>query len=169
MDAAIKLGTQRADIGVMGQSSQVGTKVGLLICIALLTTVRCQGQKVSEVTTVRMDTDAAHKMVRVPCQINGGRYRYTCLIDSGATNTIISDRIVRADRKITEISTGGGVVRVGQREVVLTIADKLELKSKASIQSMMPEGIDILLGEDILRQFKFVIFDYENQQVEFQK
>lgn len=142
---------------------------GLLGYIALSMTLPCYAQKVSEVTKVRMEADPGREMVGVPCQINGARHRYTCVIDSGATNTVISDRIVKAEGLIIEISTGSGVVRVHQREVSLMIADELELKSKAYVQSRMPQGIDILLGEDVLRQFKFVILDYENQQVEFRK
>jgi len=33
---------------------------------------------------------------------------------------------------------------------------------------MMLQGVDILVGQDVLREFRFVIFDYEARQVEFQ-
>jgi len=120
-------------------------------------------------TAVRMASDPDHKMVGVPCQVKGNRHRYICLIDSGATYTIVSDRVVKAEGPVIEMSTGNGAVRVHQREVSLTIADGLELKAKALIQSSMLQGVDILVGQDVLRQFKSVIFDYENGQVEFQK
>jgi hypothetical protein len=75
--------------------------------------------------------------------------------------------VVKAQGPLIEMSTGNGVVRVHQREVDLTIADSLQLKTKALIQSMMLQGVDILVGQDVLRQFRSVIFDYENAQVEF--
>jgi hypothetical protein len=108
-------------------------------------------------------------MVGVPCQVNGDRRQYICLIDSGATNTIVSDRVVKAEGPVIEMSTGSGVVRVHQREVDLTLADGLQLKAKALVQSMMLQGVDILVGQDVLRQFRSIIFDYENGQVEFRR
>jgi hypothetical protein len=59
-------------------------------------------------------------------------------------------------------------VHVHQREVSLTIADGLNLKSKAFVQSTMLRGVDILVGQDVLRQFRSVIFNYETREVEFQ-
>jgi hypothetical protein len=126
-------------------------------------------QKINKVTAVRMEDDPDHKMVGVSCRINAGRRRYVCVIDSGATNTIISDRVLKAEGPLGEMTTGNGVVRVHVREVSLTIADGLNLKSKAFVQSMMLPGVDILVGQDVLRQFRSVIFNYETRQVEFQQ
>lgn len=67
------------------------------------------------------------------------------------------------------MTTGNGAVRVHQREVSLTLAKGLDVKSKALVQSRMVEGVDILVGQDVLRQFKYVTFDYENRKVEFQR
>jgi hypothetical protein len=33
----------------------------------------------------------------------------------------------------------------------------------------MPQDVDILLGQDVLRQFRSVVFDYDKQQVEFHR
>jgi len=33
----------------------------------------------------------------------------------------------------------------------------------------MLQGVDILVGQDVLRQFRSIIFDYENGQVEFRR
>ena len=49
------------------------------------------------------------------------------------------------------------------------MADGLELKSKAFVQPMMLQGLDILVGQDVLRQFRSVILDYETRKVEFQQ
>jgi gag-polyprotein putative aspartyl protease len=142
--------------------------LGIAMCLALLAAPPSPAQKLSRLTTVRMEEDNDHKMVGVPCQVNGGRHRYVCVIDSGATNTIISDRLVKAEGPVIEMTTGNGTVRVHQRELSLTLADGLELKTKALVQSMMLTGVDILVGQDVLRQFRFVIFDFEGRQVEFQ-
>jgi hypothetical protein len=144
-------------------------KILLVISIALLAIRSGQTQAASIVTTVRMEADPDHKMVGVLCRVNGTEHSYICVIDSGATNTIISDRVLTGEGPTIDMTTGNGVVRVRQRVVSLTIAGGLRLKSKAYVQSAMPEGVDILVGQDVLRQFQFVIFDYENRQVEFQR
>jgi hypothetical protein len=123
--------------------------------------------KMNEVTVVRME-DFKNKMVAVSCQINGAGHRYLCVIDSGATYTVISDRVLKADGTLVQLVTANGSIRVYQREVSLTIANGLDLKSEALVQpNMMPQGVDILVGQDVLRQFRFVVFDYEKQQVKF--
>jgi hypothetical protein len=147
------------------------TRLGILlelVGLVLLASQTSPAQQISKVTAVRMEDDPYHQMVGVTCRVNGSRRRYVCVIDSGATNTIVSDRVLKAEGPLIEMTTGNGVVRVHQREVSLTIADGLELKAKALVQSMMLQGVDILVGQDVLRQFRFVIFDYEARQVEFQ-
>jgi hypothetical protein len=117
-----------------------------------------------------MEYGATRSMVAVSCQVNGAPHRYTCVIDSGATYTIISDKVVKAEGALIDVTTANGVIHVHQREVSLTIADGLQLKSKAFVQSNMnPQDVDILLGQDVLRQFRSVIFNYEKQQVEFHR
>ncbi len=122
-----------------------------------------------EATAIRMETPDGG-MVAVSCKINGIARWYRCVIDSGATHTVISDRVLKAEGPIVDLATGNGVIHVHQREVSLTIGDNLELKSKAFIEpNMVPQDIDILVGQDVLRQFRSVIFDYDKQQVEFHR
>jgi len=116
-----------------------------------------------------MAIELEHGVVGIPCQIDSVKRSYTCLIDSGATYTVVSDRVVKAEGPVIEMTTGNGAVRVHQREVSLTLAKGLDVKSKALVQSRMVEGVDILVGQDVLRQFKYVTFDYENRKVEFQR
>jgi hypothetical protein len=140
-----------------------------LACLMLLTTPPSHAQKTSVVTTVRMSTGPGRAMVGVPCKINGEQRRYICVIDSGATYTVVSGRVIKAEGPVIEMTTGNGVVRVHQREVLLTIAEDLEFRPKVLVQERMMEGVDILLGEDVLRQFRYITFDYENRKVEFQR
>lgn len=129
---------------------------------------RCQNNSV--VTSVEMAIEVHQEMVGIPCQINGVKRWYICVIDSGATHTVVSDRVVKAKGPVIEMTTGNGAVRVQQRDVSLRLANGLEVKSKALVQkNRMPEGVDILVGQDVLRQFKYVTFDYENGKVEFQR
>lgn len=166
------MSTDNFGFGIRGQESKLTARewagLCLLVSAALLTPPGSQGQRTS-IVTVRMVAEPGHEMVGVPCQVNGRPRQYICVIDSGATYTVVSDRVVKAEGPTIEMSTGNGVVRVHQREVWLTIAAGLKLKSKALVQSRMLEGVDILVGQDVLRQFKYVMFDYENQKVEFQR
>ncbi len=128
-----------------------------------------RAHKIKEATAVRME-HADRSMVTVRCKINGVVRPYMCVIDSGATYTVISDRVLKAEGPLVEVTTGNGVIHVHQRDVSLTIGDALELKSKAFIETeMMPQNVDVLVGQDVLRQFRSVIFDYDKQQVEFHR
>ncbi len=125
--------------------------------------------KTDQPTAVKMEYPN-HNMVAVRCQINGSERRYVCVIDSGASHTVISDRVLKAAGPLVEINTAAGAIHGHQREVSLKIADGLELKSKAVVESNpMPQDVDILLGQDVLRQFHSVVFDYRNRTVEFHR
>ena len=89
-----------------------------------------RSHKESKVTAVRMES-FKHQMVAVNCQINGAGPWYVCVIDSGATYTVIADRVLKAEGPLVDLTTANGVIRVHQRKVSLTIADGLELKSQA--------------------------------------
>lgn len=118
-----------------------------------------------------MERDLNHWMIGVRCQIkdDSGK-RHLCVIDSGASHTIISDKVVKAEGPLIDITTGNGVVQGHARHVGFTIDGRLQLDSLALIQSnMTPPDIEILLGEDVLRQFRSVTFDYEKQEVDFHR
>lgn len=152
-----------------GSKRSVRQGLGVAASLVLITALTTHAQKINKVTAVHMQDDPDHKMVGVQCQVNAGRRRYTCVIDSGATNTIVSDRILKAEGPLISMTTGNGIVYVHQRKVSLRIADGLELESKAFVQSMKLDGIDVLVGQDVLRQFHCVTFDYETRQVEFER
>jgi len=120
------------------------------------------------VTAVRMQSDAKHSMIAVSCQINGVGRDHACVIDSGATHTIISDKVLKPKGPLIEVTTTYGVIQVHQQDVSLRLANGLELKSRALVQPRMsPDDIEILIGQDVLRQFRTVILNYEKQTVEF--
>ena len=147
-----------------------GAKCGPLIFAVLFfnsTVGAKRPHRMHEVNAVEME-HPEENLVAVSCQINGAGRRYVCVIDSGATCTVISDTVLKAEGTLVNLNTAAGVIHAHQREVSLKIADGLELKLKAVVESnAMPRDVDILVGQDVLRQFRSVVFDYEKQQVEF--
>ena len=146
----------------------------LAVCIGLalafISPMPAPAHEPQSVTSVAMQDDPAHLMITVSCQIGGAGPVYRCVIDSGATHTMISEKLLKPKGPVIDVTTGNGVIRVHQQEVSLTIAGALKLKSQAFVQSTnMPEGVDVLLGQDVLRQFRSVIFDYDKHQVEFRR
>lgn len=130
-----------------------------------------QPRRVPDVVSVPMHLDTDHWMVGISCQISGGSGKsHVCVIDSGASHTVISDKVLKAEGPTIEVTTGNGVVQAHARHVRLTIAQGLELDSLALVQSnMTPSDVEILLGQDVLRQFRSVTFNYETQEVEFHR
>lgn len=112
---------------------------------------------------------AAQGLIGVRCQIKGSRRHYVCVIDSAATYTVISDQVIKPGGFTAYIDTTNGLVKGPVREVSLIIGDGPELKAQAFVPSKMPPGIEILIGQDVLRQFRSVLFDYNTQKVEFQR
>lgn len=146
------------------------TRFGPLFILVLLVgpALWAKHRQQTDTIVVDMQNDPAHSMIAIDCQING--HHYSCVIDSGATFTLISDKVLKAEGPLVDVTTAHGVIRVHQREVSLRIAGNLEMKSKAFVESnMTPDDVEILVGEDVLRQFRAVIFDYANQQVQFHR
>ncbi len=148
---------------------RLGPAIGLVLLFNPSLPAR-RPHKTDNVTAVKMHDDPKHSMIAVSCRINGTAREYACVIDSGATHTIISDRVIEAEGPLMDVTTANGVIRLHQREVSLALGEGLELKAKAFVQTnMTPQDVDILVGQDVLRQFRAVIFDYEKGQVEFQR
>jgi hypothetical protein len=121
------------------------------------------------VIAVQMEGDTDHWTVGVRCQVSGGSGNWhVCVIDSGASHTIISDKVVKAEGPLIDVTTGNGVVHAHARHVQLTIAQGLQVNSLALVQTKMsPPDVEILVGQDVLRQFRAVNFNYEKRTVEF--
>jgi hypothetical protein len=140
------------------------------LALALTLPIRARAQKSKSVTSVAMQDDPAHLMIAVGCRIGAVETIYRCVIDSGATHTMISAKLLKPKGPVIDVTTANGVIQVRQQEVSLMIGGTLKLKSQAFVQSTdMPEGVDVLLGQDVLRQFRSVIFDYDKHQVEFRR
>jgi hypothetical protein len=145
--------------------------LGLAVFVAIALNPSALGctQKTSTIITAKMESDPAHNLIGVRCRIKGSPHLYLCVIDSGATNTAVSDQVVKPQGIMVYMDTTNGVVRVPKREVSLTIADGPELKAQAFVPSKMPAGVQVLIGQDILRQFCSVVFDYNTREIEFRR
>lgn len=122
-----------------------------------------------KIVIVEMTPMIDKSVTGVLCGINGSKRQYHCLIDSGASNTLVSDRIVKPEGAVRQLLTGGGTIPVHEHEVSLTLADGFSVRLNAYVQFMMLEDIDVLIGQDLLRQFKSVAFDYARREVVFQR
>jgi predicted aspartyl protease len=105
----------------------------------------------------------------VPVFLNGrGAYRF--LLDTGATNTILSIRVadqlnIPAGRTQTVLTIGGSVaatkrmidvIRIGNAQIVQVPIIAADLKLMRTLH------VDGIIGEDCLKQFKISI-DYAHQ------
>lgn len=148
-------------------------RLGVLVVLLLMldpSAFAHRSRNFENVVRVQMRRDLNHWMVGIDCRVGGAGELHICVIDSGASHTIISDKIVKPEGPLIDITTANGVIRAHARHVSFTITDSLHLDSLALVQSQMtPPDIEILLGQDVLRQFRSVIFDYEKQKVEFHR
>ncbi|MDE3109925.1 MAG: hypothetical protein KGL02_08285 [Acidobacteriota bacterium] len=141
----------------------------VLVVIAFNPSALGHAQRTCSTTRAKMEAEPGHNLIGVSCRIKGSRHAYFCVIDSGATNTVISDQVVKPEGVIVYMDTTNGVVRVPKREVSLTIAGGPELKAQAFVPKKMPEGVQVLIGQDVLRQFCSVVFDYDSREIEFRR
>jgi predicted aspartyl protease len=124
-----------------------------------------------------MDPEAPHigfsfvheSLVVVPVFLNGhGAYRF--LLDTGATNTILSNRVadqlnIPAGRAQTVLTVGGSVAATKRRIDVIRIGNAQITQLPiivADLKLMHTLHVDGIIGEDCLKQFKLSI-DYVHQ------
>jgi predicted aspartyl protease len=113
-------------------------------------------------------------LVVVPVRINGhGPYRF--LLDTGASNTILSRSIAEGlgipkVRSYTIISAGGNVSGTVGKLSTLTVGparlEDVEI-AVANVPLLKTMNVDGILGSDYLRRFKISI-DYDNQVVDIE-
>jgi predicted aspartyl protease len=113
-------------------------------------------------------------LVVVPVRINGqGPYKF--LLDTGATNTILSTAVadklkLKKDRDQTLRSAGGNVpatIRgIDRLHIGKTLLEKVEIVV-ANFDLLQSLRVDGILGGDYLRRFRVAI-DYEKQIVEIE-
>lgn len=107
-------------------------------------------------------------LVVIPCSTDRGERE--CVIDTGASGTIIDKRAVRGALLGSSVTGGlGGPIDMQVREASIWIAG-VEVKSLVRVTDLRSRiGEDVLLGEDVFKQFDSVLIDYKNHLVVFQK
>jgi predicted aspartyl protease len=108
-------------------------------------------------------------LVVVPVFLNGrGPYRF--LLDTGATNTILSNRVadqlnIPIGKTQTLLMVGGSVVATKRMIDVIRIGNAQIMQTPviaADLKLMHTLHVDGIIGEDCLRRFKISI-DYAHQ------
>jgi hypothetical protein len=107
-------------------------------------------------------------LVVIRCSTDRGERE--CVIDTGSSGTIIDKRAVRG-ALLGSDSIGGlaGPIDMQVREASIWIAG-VEIKSLVRVTDLRSRiGEDVLLGEDVFKQFDLVAIDYKHRVVIFQK
>ena len=105
----------------------------------------------------------------IPCSTYLGERE--CVIDTGASTTILDKRAVVGGAWLGADVTGGlaGPVKMKLLETSVRIAG-VEVRSVVRVTDLRARiGEDVLLGEDVLKQFDSVAIDYKHHVVIFQK
>lgn len=112
-------------------------------------------------------TEGGGGVVEVRCGINGSKRQYNCIVDSGASNTLVSARILKPKGPLKHMATGAGMMPVYEQAIRLSIADGVDVDLTAYVEMAELRGIDVLIGQDFLRHFKSVVFDYAHNRFIF--
>jgi predicted aspartyl protease len=136
--------------------------------------LRSQMSNLRKVKAVAFDFVANTSLVVLPVTINNdGPYRF--LLDTGATNTILSAVVadnlgIRSGRTDLLLTAGGNlpvtVRTIDTLQVGGARLEKVEI-AVANFPLMKTLNVDGVLGGDYLRQFK-VSIDYDNKLVEIE-
>jgi len=105
----------------------------------------------------------------IPCSIGG--HGHECLLDTGATISVIDDRLYLGASPVTgtvdEVFVGGN--HAGKLVRIIVEIGGAEVEINAAAIKLRPEiEIDIIIGEDVLSRLKSVLIDYKNKVVVFE-
>ncbi|HEY2382696.1 MAG TPA: retropepsin-like aspartic protease [Terriglobia bacterium] len=136
--------------------------------------LRAQMNLAQQSGAVAFDFVANTALVVLPVMVNDhGPYRF--LLDTGASNTILStavaDALMIPARRSQMLSTAAGSVPVTVRSVNILQAGAARLEgieiAVGNFGLLKTMNVDGILGSDYLRQFK-VSIDYDNQLVDIE-
>ena len=103
----------------------------------------------------------------VPCSTNRGNY--DCVLDTGAAATVIDERSVAATVWLGAQQVDGldGSHTMRLLETSITVGG-VPLKVVAHVTNLRSTiGADVIIGEDVLRQFRSVTIDYKSKTALF--
>jgi hypothetical protein len=108
-------------------------------------------------------------LVKIPCSTETGK-TYACEIDTGAAQTVgeTYTAIVPIGSDRVDINTVSGSSSAAIVLTYLTISGKRFRISMVVSQGPRKLGFDVLIGQDVLSQFRSVQIDYANHVVIFE-
>ena len=92
--------------------------------------------------------------------------QYVATWDTGATNTVISEKVVKEcnliPTGITKVSTAGGVMEAGVYVIDIILPDNVEINNLIVIEGKLGDT-DVLVGMDIITRGDFAVSNYNGQ------
>jgi len=105
----------------------------------------------------------------ISIRLNGHPYEFW--LDTGASMTTVSDQILRPEKgdETMNMATATGITRVSRRRLAFSIAEfsSSHVCLLGHIDAALQ--IDVIVGQDFLRQFDSVTFDYARRRVIFEE
>src|SRR5579872_3410893 len=92
-------------------------KSWLLACTLLFVTGFAHASPRKREFIMMTPTEGGGGVVGVRCGINGSKRQYNCIVDSGASNTLVSDRILKPKGPLKHMATGAGMMPVYEQAI----------------------------------------------------
>lgn len=143
----------------------------LVFLFALWVSVSTAQAQSAEPRTITVPyTLGSQGLIQIPCQTETGK-TYACTLDTGAARSVGASYTAitvnsSEQAELTTVSGSGGAAVV---PTYLTISGQRFRIPLMVWQGRKKLGFDILLGQDVLRQFKSVTVDYVHHVVIFAK
>lgn len=97
------------------------------------------------------------------------KQKYDAIWDTGATNTVISNRVANEMKLIpigmVTVSTANGVAEAYKYIISLVLPNKLVIEDIEVTSGNLGEGVDLLIGMDIISLGDFAITNVNNKTV----
>ena len=121
--------------------------------------------------SVPMQAQNQQRYVIVACKIEGIERELRCMIDSGAAQSMVSNRILKAAGSggSSNMVTPNGETLVFTRKVYFTIGT-LKFSGVCILPPLDPRmQFDAVIGEDVLQLFAKVTLDFSRRMVIFER
>ena len=93
--------------------------------------------------------------------------QYIATWDTGATNTAISQRVVKECNlipiAITKVSTANGIMDAGVYVIDIMLPDNVKIKNLKVTEGRLGDNTDVLIGMDIITRGDFAVSNYNGQ------
>lgn len=97
------------------------------------------------------------------------KQKYDAIWDTGATNTVISNRVAKEMNLVpigmVTVSTANGMTETYKYIISLVLPNKLKIEDIEVTSGNLGEGVDLLIGMDIISLGDFAITNVNNKTV----